>query len=308
MYDRSSLTRRSSSVFTAAFAAAALAACSGGGGGGPSTPPTQAPAPAPVPTPTQTPNLLQPPSPAAANGYALFYFTLSGTSAPNAHVRRPDFAAPNAQSVKIVATGPSAPTGGSGTPVTGTTQITTFAPGQPNCQTQAAGLVCYAYVQVPVGSGYSFALFLQANGSTLSQANTGTTTITSAGSSTAIDLQFNPVVAAISLALGSSTVARGTPTNVPLAIVLKDAAGNDLSKDPSGKPVASGTPGDAIFAGSVTLASSDPVHAPVSKTRVNRPSDLSGVTVNYDGSATGPYTISASISSATTATATLTPQ
>lgn len=304
MYFLSASTRRFSAL--AIVAMSTLAAC-GGGGSSPTPGPTAAPTVAPTPTATPVLTGPTPPTPAAGNGYALFYFQLSTSTAPNAKLRRPDFVAPNTQSVTITTTGPNAPTGGSGTPNTGATQTTTFASGNTNCNTQGTALVCYAYVQVPVGSGYSFQLYTYANGAKLAQANTGTTTITSAGSTQQQMLTFAPIVSSVSLSFASPTTPKGTAAAVPLTVVLKDAAGNDLSKDASGAAIAKGSSGDTPFASPVSLTSSDTTNAPVSIGSLTKPSDLTGITVNYDGSG-GPFTFTGTANGGATGTATLTPQ
>ena len=247
---------------------ALLCGCGGGGGGGGSS----VPPPVTTPTPSSAP--------------ASVDFTILVPLATSSFRRGPAYVSTLTQSVRLTVNG--------GTPV-----VANLTSGSPNCTDGAQGRSCTVHAQAAAGSATIVVqLYGQPNGQgpVLSQGTTSATL--TAGSSNAISLTLNGVVARIVLALGTAAPPQGTPATIPLTVTAYDAAGAAIVGDP--------------FASPITLTDSDTSGATsISKTVIAAPSDAANLTVSYNGASIGNVTFGATasgVSASNVTPATLSPQ
>lgn len=232
--------------------AALLAGCGGGGGG------SSAPSPGgPVPT-------NPPPSPPSQPASLTIFFPALKTSSST-----PAYAPSSSSSLSVSING--VPSGVYDVSSTST-----------SCTSVSSGRTCTFTVAAPVGSD-TFALIIwDKPGGTGSQLSTGSATRTIVvGTTNALTIPLNGIVAKITLTLATSAPPQGTAASIPMTITALDADNNVISTC-SSCPAA-----DNQFSNPITLSDSNTTDAPTivngtAGSLVSATTDI--VTVAYDGS------------------------
>jgi hypothetical protein len=193
----------------------------------------------------------------------------------------PQYVSPSTQSLQILTDGAA--------PV-----VVNLTPSSPNCLPDPAAVgtyICSASLNVAPGN-HIFTVtaydLTGAKGNILSANSTGKVNVTPSGT-TAVPLVLEGSVYYVILALGTVNPPIGTPATIALTATLEDADQNLIV-------------GPAPYEHPVTLTTTDPLNAPLSKTVLNSPADAAGITVKYTGAKIARVTYGATAIGLTTAT------
>ncbi len=158
--------------------------------------------------------------------------------------------------------------------------------------------VCSGQIAAPVGSDTFVVKLYDAAGGTRNLLSTGTLTQTIVlDAANTVNVTFDGVVKAVSVALAPASVTPGAAATVTVNLAAHDADNNTIV----GPGVYADVTGAAV---TVTLTSSDPTNAKLSATTFTAP-PASAPTLSYTGAAIGNVTVTATASSGATAKATL---
>jgi hypothetical protein len=189
-------------------------------------------------------------------------FSISVTPKTKDGRRTPKYVSPSSRSLQIL-------TGGENLVVVNLTSSS------PSCLANPAvpgTYVCTASLHVLAGN-HVFTVttydLSDAKGSVLSTNTTGPVFVKPTGTTT-VSIVLRGIVQYVILALATTNPPIGKAVALPLTAILEDADQNLIV-------------GPAPYEYPVTLTTTDPVDAPLSKTDLNSPADVSGITANYSG-------------------------
>jgi YVTN family beta-propeller protein len=164
--------------------------------------------------------------------------------------------------------------------------VVNLTPSSPNCSPNRAApgaYICTASLNVPAGN-HVFTVttydLTDAEGNVLSTNTTGAVDVKPTGTTTTVSLVLEGVVRYVVLTLATTNPPVGKAAAIGLTPILEDADGNLIV-------------GPAPYAYAVTLTTTDSSNGSLSKTTLNSPADLAGITVNYTGVNVASFTYSA---------------
>jgi hypothetical protein len=224
----------------------------------------------------------------AAQGNVMF--SIGVTPKTKAGRITPNDVSPSTQSLQILTDGVN--------PV-----VVNLTPSSPNCSpntTVPGAYVCRAFLIVLAGN-HVFTVttydLTGATGNVLSTNSTGTVYVKPIHQTTRISIVLKGVVRHVILTLATTNPPVGIAATIGLTAIPKDADGNLIV-------------GPAPFEHPVTLTTSDAANGPLSKTTLNSPADLAGITAAYNGAGVASIsysTIAADVPAANVISADLTP-
>ncbi len=184
----------------------------------------------------------------------------------------PRYVSPSTESLRILTDG--------GSPV-----VINLSGSSPNCSPNPkvpGSFICTAKLSVPAGTHVFFVTAYDGqngSGNVLSQNSSGPVDVKPT-TPTTVAIVLEGVVRNVILTLATTNPPLGKAAAIPLTAVLEDADHNLIV-------------GSAPYALPVTLTTSDANDGPLSKTALNSPADVSGITVNYTGASAGCITYTA---------------
>jgi DNA-binding beta-propeller fold protein YncE len=257
-------TKTINAALRAGLCAAILAGCSGGAGDGTSA--------------LATGSRAQPlvvGQRATKAGMGRVAFTIGIKSKAKAGRITPKYVSPSTQSLQILTDGTN--------PV-----VVNLTPSSPNCSPDASippATICTASLSAPAGNHiFSVTTYdlTDAKGRVLSANTTGTVYVQPIVQ-TKVPLVLEGVVQYVVLALATTNPPIDSVATIGLTAVLEDADQNLII-------------GPALYMHPVTLTTTDPSNGSLSKTLLNSPADVSGISTQYSGAAVGNITYSATAS------------
>jgi DNA-binding beta-propeller fold protein YncE len=200
--------------------------------------------------------------PATTKGNVSFAIAFTPKAKAIARKITPQYVSPSTESLQILTDA-------------GSQVVINLSGSSPNCSPNLkvpGSFICTARLSVPAGTHVFFVTAYDGQdglGNVLSQNSSGPVYVKPT-TPTTVSIVLEGVVRNVILTLATTSPPVGKAAAIPLTAVLEDADHNLIV-------------GAAPYAQPVTLTTSDANDGPLSKTSLNSPADVSGITVNYTG-------------------------